>query len=99
MILFLVVGLVTVIGLVLAIEWLMDRLSRYNDDDLVSGTGKPLSPAERRAAAQADFDDACDDLRWTQRAAAQRWLVNSHFAKQAFKRMTPRSSPVSGPKR
>jgi hypothetical protein len=90
MVFFLIVGLVMVIGIILAIEWLMDWLARYNDDDyLVSGIHKPLSPAERRAAAQADFDDACDDLRWTQRAAAQRWLVSSHFAKQAFKRMSP----------
>ena len=67
MVLFLIVGLVMVIGLVLAIEWLMDWLSLYSDDDLVSATDKPLSPAERRAAAQADFDDVCDDLRWRQR--------------------------------
>lgn len=92
MVLFLLVGLVTVIGLVFAIEWLLDRLSRSSDDAyLASGAGKPLSQADQRALAQADFADACDDFRWTQRAAAQRWIVNSHFAKRVLRLRAPGS--------
>lgn len=86
MVLFLIVGLVTVIGLVFAIEWLLDRLSRASDEAyLASGAGRPLSQAEQRALAQADFADACDDFRWTQQGAAQQWIVNSHFAKRVLR--------------
>lgn len=55
MVLFLIVGVVTVIGLVFAIEWLLDRLSRASDEAyLASGAGQPPSQAEQRALAQAD---------------------------------------------